>query len=219
MPAQHSVLGFKETRTRSHSTKWANMTKTIRKSLFFLFAMAVVAACTAAVVLHITRPTPPDLNAPGVWMLVKATRIGVYHVSVYTFEHQSTTWDPYDVEQNKIVVETGGVRREFRWPYNEEYAAGWCELIDGNDGSIAFVLLGSETSVRVVRFAKGEFVFRPRTDELLSDRELEYERPLDGTLRFIMREINYTSRSGEHTLSKAWEWTPTNGFAEAGRHP
>jgi hypothetical protein len=177
--------------------------RSLLKTSLWLLALVVAVAVTAIVAIQSTRPAPPDPSNDETWILVKKDVQSDTEVRVYVVEHRSTTWDPHDLAQNKIVVTSRTVERQFNWPSDQNFAGGWCEVIHGRDGSIAIILFGSEKVVRVVAFINGRFVFRPQNDELVSDGALTYTAGQLGELVFEVREAD---RRG------AWQWTPRTGF-------
>ena len=172
-------------------------------------AMVVVVVITATVVAHVMRPTPPDLGDANTWMLLKNDIQDDIQVKVYVARRLSTTWDPYDLAQNKIVVRTASGVHEFQWPYNYEYAGSWCEIVHGPNTSIAVVLLAGENVVRVVSFVSGRFSFRPVKDELLRDHELAIVPKQTTDLAFDIREV---TPPGGRQAGGNWRWTPETGF-------
>ena len=175
-------------------------------------ALIVVAALSAYGTRTIMRPEPPDLNVAGDWTLIKAIDTDKVHVAAYMYKRESTTWDPYDVRQNKLIVDAEGSRYEFRWPQGYEYAAAWCELVQERDGSLAIVLFESATVVRVVTFMDRRFVFRPQKDALVAENEFVYEGPShEGGSGFVIRDVRRTMREKPATTQE-WQWTSNTGF-------
>jgi hypothetical protein len=174
--------------------------------------MAVVVVIVAIVVVHVMRPEPPDLGDENTWMLLKNDIQDDIQVKVYVAKRLSTTWDPYDLTQNKIVVRTASGVHEFQWPYNYEYAGAWCEIVHGPNTSIAVVLFERENAVRVVSFVGGHFSFRPAKDRLLGDHDLAIVSQQTANLTFEIREV--IQRRGLQAVGK-WRWTPESGFISA----
>lgn len=175
----------------------------------WLLALVVGVVLTAIVATRSTRPAPPDLNDENAWMLVKKDVQSDTEVRVYVAENISTTWDPHDIAQNKIVVRSGTKERQFRWPSGQNFAGGWCEVLRGRDGSIAVVLFGGENVARVVALVDGGFVFRRQDDELISDGALTYTAIQPGELVFNVREAE--------PHGDLWQWTTRTGFKKVTR--
>lgn len=169
-----------------------------------LLVLAVAAVAVTAI--WVARPARPDLDDPGTWTLTRATGSSAGDVRVYSFRHDSTTWDPYDVRQNKILISPleGGPEKQFMWTSSDPFAGSWCEVVDTGGGAIHVILLDGENAARVVAFRAGRFAYRPKRDELLSPCPLRFladELPR----RVVLSCVN---RSPE----RAWVWTPAEGF-------
>lgn len=180
--------------------------RNVRRTALWLVALIAAVLCTAFVTVRSTRPAPPDLGNAATWMLIKKDAHKNTEVRVYVVERVSSTWDPHDVAQNKIVVTSNTTDHEFRWPDNIDFAGGWCEIVHGQDGAIAVVLFGNENVVRVVAFINGRFVFRRKYDELVTDGALTYAATGLGGLAF---EVRQADRRGD-----LWRWVSDSGFSK-----
>jgi hypothetical protein len=151
-----------------------------------------------------TRPEPPDFASPTEWTLIKVGRVATSatEIAVYLFNREPSVWDSRDVLQNKIVAREGSTQHVYMWPSNNDYAAGWCELVASEPGAVAIVLFESDAAARVVHYSRGQFVFRLDKDELIVPHALRYEDVnSDGVKEFV--------DVGAH---KAWRWNSTEGF-------
>lgn len=120
-----------------------------------------------------SEPTPPDLDDPNQWLLVKNYSQDRTNMTaqVYVIERLSNSCDPYTVLQNKIVITREGEVFEFRWADDREYAAGWCEVRE-DSGELEFFLYETPNKLRVVRFDGERFSFTPETDEYFGQEEI-----------------------------------------------
>lgn len=179
--------------------------------MFWVVIVLVVAALSAWGTICAIRPAAPDLSDTREWTLIKLDRAdsSPKEIRVYMFKHFSSTWDPYTVEQNKIIAVQDERPLEYLWPSDRQYAAGWCEVIRLPDNKIELLLFESPSSMRLVLYNQGQFVFRPDKDELLSAGEITYsDLDHDGVPEFIVME-----QGGQ----KALRWEPEMGFAEVAK--
>jgi hypothetical protein len=180
----------------------------MRTNVLWVIVVLIIAALVAWGTVRAVRPAPPDLSNLRKWTLVKLDRAdsSPKEIRVYIFKHLSSTWDPYTVEQNKIVAVQDEKPFEYMWPNDRQYAAGWCEVIRLPDNKIEVLLFESPSSMRLVFYNQGRFVFRPDKDELLSTGEITYsDLDHDGVPEFIVKEKE---------MQKVLRWEPETGFAE-----
>ena len=182
------------------------MTK--KSVLLVIGALVLVVLISALGTIRAMRPSRPDLSQTREWTLVKVEQAASSprEIRIYLLKHLSSTWDPYTVEQNKIVVLQEEKPQEFMWPSDREYAAGWCEVVRLSGGRAAVLLFESPASLRIVLFDNGRFVFRPDKDELLSATDIRYT----GTGRDGLPEFAISEAGTTRTL----RWAPESGFAE-----
>jgi hypothetical protein len=183
----------------------------MRTIVLWVVVLFIVAGLSAWGTIRAIRLAPPDLANAREWTLIKVDRAASIPkgIRVYMFKHLSSTWDPYTVEQNKIIVMQDEKPLEYMWPSDRQYAAGWCEVIRLRDNKIEVLLFESPSSMRVVLYDKGQFVFRPDKDELLSTSEIAYsDLDHDGAPEFIVTEQG---------RQKVLRWEPQTGFAEVAR--
>lgn len=178
--------------------------------MLWLAALGTSIITTAVFSIRSTRPAPPDLGDPATWMLIKKDVHRDVQVRVYAVQRVSTTWDPHDAAQNKIIIRSRLGEHQFRWPSGYDFAGGWSEIFHGHDGSVAVVLFGSENVARVVTFANDRFVFRPKKAELVVDGGLTYTETEHGGLEFELREPEQADTGNVHV----WRWTPGSGFSK-----
>lgn len=155
------------------------------------------------VAFFLTRPTPPNFDDPIQWTLIKAGRVrpSASEITVYLYNREPGRWDSRDILQNRIVVNDSGKQYVYIWPTNDDYAAGWCELLPLNDGSIGIALFERDAVVRMVRYAGGQFHFRLGKDELIAANKLRYEDVTgDGRPDFVDYGRN------------VWLWSVASGF-------
>jgi hypothetical protein len=180
----------------------------MRTSVLWAIVVLVVATLSALGTIRAIRPARPDLSNTREWTLIKLDRAASSpkEMRVYLPKHLSSTWDPYTVEQNKIVAVQDGRSFEFMWPTDRQYAAGWSEVIRLPDGRVEVLLFESPSSVRLVLFNQGQFSYRPEKDELLSVGEITYSGlDHDGVPEFVATE------GGRQKLLR---WAPEAGFTE-----
>ena len=182
----------------------------MNKALAGVAVCALAAAVVFGTAYSLTRPTPPNLSNINEWTLVKAAYVNLpprgLDLKVYLYKRDSTESDPYDVRQNKIVVQEGDSRVEFMWPSEYDFAGAWVEVFQRSERSIAIVLFDGEYAARVVSYEAGAFRYRVREDELISPRPLRYERSRGvETPRFI-----------DPSTGASWRWNAAAGFERDG---
>lgn len=184
---------------------------TLRRIAIAATLLVTVVGIVFWATVRATRPNAPDLTDSNEWTLIKSAAVAQPPVDVRVFflRHRSSTWDPYDVNQNKIVVTAMNGERKFIWPKNNTFAAGWCELFEPNDQSIAIVLFENENAVRIVQFSNGQFSFRSAKDELISPLPLKYDDlDRDGQPEFV----GSSGSVGSGAVGRVWRWSEADGF-------
>jgi hypothetical protein len=183
------------------------MTK--RYALSGIAALLLIAVLSILGALYSIRSEPPDLSNQQEWTLIKNDRSAETpkDIRVYILKHLSSRWDPFTVEQNKIIVSQGEKSAEFMWPRDNEYAGGWCEVARFPDHRIAILLFEGATSLRIVLFENSQFIFRSGKDELISTSDIQWQ----GVKPAGVLEFNVT----EAGKLKKLMWTPQSGFAES----
>jgi hypothetical protein len=177
-------------------------------ALWGMSAVLLVAVISILGTLYLIRSEAPDLSNQREWTLIKNDRSAETQrdIRVYFLKHLSSRWDPYTVEQNKIIVSQGEKSLEFMWPRDNEYAGGWCEIARLPDHRAAILLFEGTTSLRIVLFQDSQFVFRSDKDELISTSDIRWQGLTpDGVLQFNI---------GDAGIVKTLRWTPKVGFAE-----
>jgi hypothetical protein len=182
------------------------MTK--RCAFLGIAALLLVAVLSILGTLYSIRSEPPDLSNQQEWTLIKNDQSAENprNIRVYILKRLSSKWDPYTVEQNKIIVSQGEKSVEFIWPRDNEYSGGWCEIARLSDHQAAILLFDGTTSLRIVLFENSQFIFRSGKDELISASEIHWQgvNPT-GALEF------YVTEAGKLKTSM---WTPQSGFTE-----
>jgi hypothetical protein len=172
------------------------------------------------------RPKAPDLTDPSVWLPVKVfhgvlTRdSGQVDATVSAIFRLSDDRDTHTVMQNKIEIRTNEGLFRFLWPDNATFVAGWCDILDiDGDGDKEFLMYAGTGSLRIVSFARHEFQFRPRLDDLLS---FEYsvgpfDLDGDGKLEFVEDE-HFPSELDKNTkwiwIPRVKRWSRSSGFVD-----
>jgi hypothetical protein len=177
--------------------------------LFVIASLLLVAVLSILGTVYAIRPEPPDLSNQQEWTLIKDDRSAEdpKAIQVYLLKHLSNKWDPYTVQQNKIVVSHGEKSLEFMWPRDNQYAAGWCEISRLSNARAAILLFEGTTSLRIVFFEDHQFIFRSDKDELISTAEIQRQGlTSEGVLEFSVTEAGKL---------KTLRWTPQSGFAES----
>lgn len=206
-----------------------------KRIVFVGFALAVGLAAGvvggALVTLRVMRPDPPDLSNIQNWTLIKSFH-GQLHpretpvtARVYVYRKFSDGRDPYTVLQNRIeVIKEDGSQEVFQWPTNEEYAAGWCEIMDvDGDQNKEFLLFMTPLDVSIVRYASGRLDFRPKLDGNVSMegdiRLLDLDK--DGIVEFVVGQPVYEpSLETYFEVPRIRHWSAPKGFEDvSGQFP
>lgn len=179
----------------------------MRVALIVIATLSIVLCVALLTGFFVTRPERPDFASPTEWTLIKMGRVTTSpaEIAVYLFNREPAVWDSRDVLQNKIVAREGGREYVYMWRSNNDYAAGWCELVASTPGAVAVVLFESDAAARVVHYSRGQFVFRGDKDELIATHALRYQDvDRDGVPEFVDLDAR-----------KIWRWNPTEGFVRA----
>lgn len=205
--------------------------RTASVGLVLLVMLAIGVVSGALIAARVMRPHAPDLSSLNNWVLIKSfhgeltPQEPAVSARVYVYQKFSDGRDPYTVLQNRIeVANDDGSPHIFLWPSSEQFAGGWCEIVDLDlDHRKEFLLFMNARTLRVVRYTAGHFDFRPNVDTLGSwNSDMRFlDLDNDGATELRAGDAVYDPSLGRYfEVPRIKRWLADRGFVDvSGKYP